>query len=311
MQNILKNKRLFATLLAGILLITAALGAGTYAWFTDNSSANSINSYQTGRIYVNAGNVNLASYEFQHNDSNAGAMQTSLENFYKSTPAGDPSAIFDNLNAQRNNGTLNANNLKKNVNMVGSNPMVTPGCLLESTIPFSVLLESGLNPPSTSWSSIPVYFRIAAAELENVDPNIKLKTLDNITANFKKVSNFGAVLTDHTQDIVNEVGSIKLVKATDSNGKDWYYCNIPIMNGYNDYVEITVQNYVVGSANDDAVENDKTFTFGAAGGVGVEIIQATNNAVWFADDWADVAVNNFFVAYDDISGIKNLYVVNP
>ena len=37
MAKLLKNKRLFITLLAGVLLLTAAIGAGTWAWFTANS----------------------------------------------------------------------------------------------------------------------------------------------------------------------------------------------------------------------------------------------------------------------------------
>lgn len=38
MKKVMQNKRLLVTLLAGVLLITAAIGAGTWAWFTSSTT---------------------------------------------------------------------------------------------------------------------------------------------------------------------------------------------------------------------------------------------------------------------------------
>jgi hypothetical protein len=94
---------------------------------------------------------------------------------------------------------------------------------------------------------------------------------------------------------------------------DWLYCNVPLSPYYSWNVATKHDIYLYGEQNGEELENCKLSFSNDSSGIDIEVIQATNNAVYFADGWKTKAGNplkndpQFFVNYYDYAGMYNAY----
>jgi len=70
MAKLMKNKKLFVTLLAGILLLTAVIGTGTYAWFTDSATIGGNADFKTAIVALDDADGDYDVYTFDANIGN-------------------------------------------------------------------------------------------------------------------------------------------------------------------------------------------------------------------------------------------------
>jgi predicted ribosomally synthesized peptide with SipW-like signal peptide len=273
MKKLMKNKRLFVTVLAAVLMLTAVVGAGTFAWFTSTATVSGDGIIQTAVIKVEAETVSLIAYDFPA--TNAGNFaQGMLENNPTYPQSPDDTVLIGRFAAAfLNKGIFIPNFLSP----AGVQPIkVTPGTLLETKIPF--IVNAGSNAP--------VYFRVKAADLKlvNATLGLTLDTYDNYSVSM-------AVPLGGTPATFKKVG-------------DYYYCDLPIWGSesvnYNP-IDLVVYNYIIGSRNGNNAQN-VVFSYGNT--IEAEIIQATNNAVYMmpaGSGWREAAGNNpdlnrFFVS---------------
>jgi uncharacterized repeat protein (TIGR02543 family) len=145
----------------------------------------------------------------------------------------------------------------------------------------------------TSNSDIPVYFRVE-------DPKGINEVGDTINANNSQ--SVSVVIRDTRGIVVPTLG------ATMKYTNGWWYCNVPIPSKYSVDIKFgTGINAKQGSSNIEQQAAKAFFTgkdtalIKDGGKVGVEVIQATNNAVYLADGWKDAAnlpyLEPFFIPY--------------
>jgi hypothetical protein len=185
---------------------------------------------------------------------------------------------------------------------------VTPGSIIVGDYSFDVLE-----------STIPVYFRVQAADLVTEDA----VTGDPVDIEYEQMVR--VILTGHLLDpdafIAASQPFIEPVpfrtppfEATLQLGPgNFYYCDLPLSPFYAWEVQVNHDIYLYGAYNGNDIQNSKIYFTNLDGDdeLIVDIIQATNNAVYLADDWTGVAGEpyplgpDFFVEY--ISDAYGMY----
>lgn len=275
MQQILRNKKLFITLLAGILLVTAAIGAGTYAWFTGGDKIEIAGDFNTGSIKVSANTGSMVAYNFYPGDAIAIAQQDILEK-----------SMYDN-NALKSEDDRNTA-LKTWVSTTQANPGWSPRMPSEQVVPgrlnFIVNPFNGANPnyiynmsPGSMFlnkysfnfeGTMVAYFRVKASDI------IQMKNGDPIPS--EMIQAIFIQSSDPTG-----IGN-NLYALTYSDG--YFYCDVPLMPGEISTINFRSLIYILGEENDAPMQTEFKFN----GVFALETIQATNNAVYMADGWKDV-----------------------
>ena len=300
MKNLLKNKKLLATLGAGVLLLTLVLG-GTYAWLTSTDQTGTDN-YQTASVDVVAEAATGYKYNALSHVTQVPFIRALEAMHLSSTAAADFAAFLDNpinamtiLDVITPGYTPNVGDFTVVKNAFGTpNMNVTPGSFVGANYNFDV-----------SDSTIPVYFRISAAEL---------------TGNLAAAPGTTPVPIYHVQRATAKITGgeyppgtpfeleVDLHLVTDPLNvySDYYYCAMPLDPTIGYKVEINVLAYVFGDPNRAQFQNI-TFNFGAAGNE-AEVIQATDLAVYLADEWEDAANVVNFVPYYDALHLQQLYL---
>jgi hypothetical protein len=175
----------------------------------------------------------------------------------------------------------NAFGKEKNTNNVVN---VTPSSIVEASYNFSINKDL-TDPPHWVGSYIPVYFRIPTFELKMDSGTGDLAYIQQAYASITGPSGF-----DICAPLLQE--------------GDYCYCAIPLSPeaGYN--VTIKIFAYICGAENDNDLQYAKfSFVNNVKDNVVVEVIQATNNAVFMVDGWSDVAGLGERLVYDSGTGL--------
>ena len=312
MRKLRTNKKMLVSLLAGVVVTLAVLTAATYAWFTASDTAVGDGQFWTATVAVEAENAEFNGYDFYPGADflHTRDFQSILESF--ATDPWQEAAMFGIRIRSLYDGWLGdplrvaltaldvPTTILPNAVYLIQNPFnrtiqnsgtaseftevynVTPGSLLEAKYAFE------------SNSAIPVYFRIDAADLKGVGFDID----DLRYVSTSLVSIIGTQADD--DEIVELFG--ELIREG-----DYYYCPIPLSPEYGWRAEVCYVTYIYGAANSDAGLQGEMIKFGDGSGISVELIQATNNAVYFADGWLDVA--DQLIAYVD-ADLYAQYIAN-
>ena len=319
MKKLLKNKRLLVTFLAGILLMSATLTSGTWAWFTDRATAEGLNAdFEMAKINVNLDNDTLEAtvFDFYPGDLNTVTLQEALEtefNAYWEAPDDEEPEERDIRQANGYTAFWNVmhtsfgGNVETPLNLI-ENPWIergfetrhynlTPSSIIEVKYSFKI------NATDTT---IPVYFRVPAFNLELEQGDFDLAFIQSAQA------------TIGTQTI--PLGrAVTVSNDTDIDGDIWYYSPEPIFvtqSASPIIVNISVFVYISGKHNDDELQK-ATFNFEGTVNdedekmVVVELIQATNNAVYLVDGWRAAAALTRSVLNEDENKYENVSFFIP
>lgn len=323
MQKILQNKKLFITLLAGVLLLTAAVGAGTWAWFTGSATAEGNGQFVLAKVGIEADGAEFNAYDFYPGATYEFTRyyQDLFENYVTDDPDVDPwtkSAEFDermqalyfgwngdplripltaqdvpepNAAKENNRVYLIQNPFNKTIYDGGTGSTdvwnLTPGSILEAKYSFTT---NGAENSST----IPVYFRISAAELYNaeLDADIVYSATALAIITGTRSSDTEVVAPSDPEFPYEVQVSMMLIYGDDG----YYYCPIPLSPIYGWNVEVINAAYIYGWANGNEIQGQR-ISFTKAEDIVVDVIQATNNAVYLVDGWKAVA--DYLVPYVD------------
>jgi len=211
MTKVLKNKKTLLSLLAGVLVVTVIIGAGTYAWLTNSATATPADAnFYVARINVGASQIQQASYDFGSGDA------LNVQRLLQARDAEGWEAL-----AWHRANTSTFDFMKNALGAWGDVIMVTPGTLAEAEF------EITLNPPG-NYTNVPVYFRVSAAQLVDITGT---ETMDVFGGNMT------AVLPSGIEVQFKQVG-------------DWFYCNTPLANheDTNRTADIRMQFYIMGGS---------------------------------------------------------------
>ena len=315
MRN-LKNKKLLAPVIAGVLATMMIIGIGTYAWFTASTTSNIDGQYWAAKVGIEEKASEYNAYDFYPGAAfeYTRQFQGLIENWANAPDPWTKAAEFDlrfrslydgfvgnplktvltamdvpPATPKVNEVILIQNPFNKTIhNNVFTNVYnITPGSILEAKYSFNTL---GL-------ATIPVYFRISETAL--VDANTGLAT------DFEHGTTYLASLIGTKADaskVVELFGS--LIEGADG----YYYCPVPLSPEYGWEIEVINLAYIFGAANSDPALHGQFVKFAGVGGpVTAELIQATNNAVYMADGWKAVAAD--LVPYVE-ADLYNVYIAN-
>jgi len=333
MKKLLRNKRMFLTLVAGLLVFVAVLGAGTFAWFTGHDTITVQGDIVTATVGVKAEDLTFSVLDFYPATTKSLNFQKDFEATFGGPKAdfeyamwefkgwklavsafGPPYAYeeFDNDNVPvPPRPTLEVSMVKNSFSPGSLLPQVinvTPGCLINAEYSFNV-----------KDSTIPVYFRVQAASLQDLIDGKQLEYGELLTLNIAGIPTdttapftIVAELEGNPIPVAPYTAHLKLVDG-------WYYCDLPLSPVYAWQVDVKHEIYVYGEANGNDLQNT-TITFANTDGdaeLEVEVIQATNNAVYLADEWKDAAGtwgaagpdDPFFIEYVDTNafGLYDVY----
>jgi len=386
MKKLLRNKRMFLTLIAGMLVFVAVLGAGTFAWFTGKDTVSLAGDVYTAKVAVKATDMEITTYDFHPGVFWNIDVQQALEDtfgddeafcnevfnsiyltadpapnpnpplphllygwniekavFNKATAATAFAVVFDKVQIPpdpadfwgmfplmplvlvRNSFTYaDAQAEKGGAKIVN----LTPGSLLVGEYTFDV-----------KGSSIPVYFRVQKAKFTTdleVGQMVRA-VLKGVEVGGVKYGDGMAAVTDPNATLINNTYAThpeyQVLVVDLKDGKDgYYYCNLPLSPLYAWEVEVKYDIYIYGEKNPsetvvDAAGNIVYHRFQDAKlefvnekdptkkAIEVEVIQATNNAVYLSPEWKAQAGNvtldpdtRFFVEYtDDGYGMYEIY----
>ena len=186
---------------------------------------------------------------------------------------------------------------------------VTPGDLIVASYGFNVK-EDGNGDPL---SSIPVYFRLQAPKLTVVDDQGNPVTVtdpvtgNNVAVELETESMMRVMITGTLIDPDAFIAAsepylhpvivpptLPPIEATLVLVGDYYYCDLPLSPIYAWKVEAKFDTYIYGINGNEF--QDKIIKFINPDPAApdpdrlyVDVIQATNNAVYFADEWKDAA----------------------
>ena len=324
MKKLLRNKRMFLTLIAGIFVFVAVLGAGTFAWFTGKDTITIDGSITTATVGVKAESMKVAALDFYPGAMFSVQLQKELEKCIDLTTTpptvkqddykfvltnmeimqeynlvkvfekdGVPDDFFFGLGFIRN--ALTKWGEKDLVN-------VTPSSFIAGRYSFNV----------ADTSTIPVYFRVQKARLNSTFADVQFAQV--IRATIKGTVTDKALTRDPDFTVeewkdITENGIIFNGELKDG-GDGWYYCSLPLSPYYAWEVDVTYVTYLFGAANGNGLQNATLWFANTTdnGNIAVEVIQATNNAVYLHDDWKAAAGEigqphppfvKFFVDYID------------
>jgi len=319
MKKLLRNKRMFLTLIAGLFVFVAVLGAGTFAWFTGKDTVKLDGSITAATVGVETKDLFYGVFDIHNNSLFGFQVQSVLEANYALAADVRNAEFIEMLKFSEWMKTthLLLTFLKDGVDTVtdplteevysvrekmfamglifnaftkkdGVTPVTdaTPGSLIVTQISFSVKEKS----------SIPVYFRTQLVVKEAIDrfgEPIELKLEEALWAKLIGVPIDGKDVADPVADnigLLKDLGIIE-VNAVLKEVDGWYYCNLPLSPLYAWEVDLTDIAYLYGEANGNEAQG-AVITFVNNEGddeVAVEVIQGTNNAVNMADGWADAA----------------------
>jgi predicted ribosomally synthesized peptide with SipW-like signal peptide len=369
MKKLLRNKRMFLTLIAGMLVFMAVLGAGTFAWYTDRATVTIQEELLTATVKMEADDMTVNLYSWhpstQFNTQNyqlrleatctetaPGVYATDHDQFvddlFDLYTVAHPAAIAPHtgdywawdlgagsLFAKGGVATAPISYLTGFTSGVyayvldksDDTPMpedmlgvpvglpiwaglikkalvtgiygttldnVTPGDLIVGSYAFRV--NKGNAVPSTL-STIPVYFRLQ-------EPNLYAKDSTGVAVPLVYETFPRVIITGHILDKDAFIAATQpFIPFTTPNpppvvfeadlraGADgWFYCDTPLSPYYAWEVKVQYNVYVYGEANGNASQG-AIIGFGTQAGntLEVEIIQATNNAVYMADGWKVMA----------------------
>ena len=322
------NKKVLLSVVTGALITVAIIGAGTFAWFTGSATARLDGEFTTAFIHVVADDLTLNVYDFYPGDSpwhQTVSRQQTLEGNFNLWWAGrnnDSINLYSglpyNVFRYRNfwtampphfGGTNNqfpevnvftANQLPVNFenNAHGNNRVnvirnpwdtrlvngdivvvrgnersnVTPSSILEASFSFNINTPT---VPGGLQTTIPVYFRVPAIVFEQdiVGTGPELAYIQNTVATISGPS-----------DLSLRIPMVRYGA--------WYYSPLPLSPTYGWEVEVSFYVYIAGSENSNPDLQNATFKFSnpQQDNIVVEIIQATNNAVFMADGWSGAAM---------------------
>jgi hypothetical protein len=320
MKKLLRNKTMFLTLIAGMLVFVAVLGAGTFAWFTGRAEITVEGEITMATVGVEADNLVIKVLDFYPATAQSLDFQQKFEasfgnhadfvdvmwafKSWQSFPAPlytvypNDQVVFPPA-SQVNVYMIENSFTKKTV--LPDIVNVTPGCIIQSGFDFFVVDKN-----DKELSSIPVYFAIKKADLKVAGVNLKydqLITLEIIGDNpgTGKTVNVVAELRDPSVATPATAYTVELKEPTPADG--WLYCNLPLSPEYAWRVEVKQIAYVFGKENGNDLQGANIIF--SDGKIEVEVIQATNNAVYLADGWKNVAGtfgnngpdNPFFIEY--------------
>jgi len=294
MRN-LKNKKLLAPIIAGVLATMMIIGIGTYAWFTAKTETDVEGTFYAARVGIDVEGAEFNAYDFYPGAAwEYTRMFQSILEGYANDPwslqaefRGRMISLYDGFVGDPLRTVITAMDVpvapKPNEVMLIQNPFnkaiqngdttfvwnITPGSILEAKFAFNV----------SGKSYIPVYFRISDAAL--VDAATGLDT------DFKHAVTYIASIVGTKNDpaeVVELYGA--LIRGTDG----FFYCPVPLSPEFGWTIEIINVAYIFGAANNDPDLQGQAVKFAGVGGpVVADLIQATNNAVYMADGWKDVA----------------------
>ena len=310
MRN-LKNKKLLAPVIAGVLATMMIIGIGTFAWFTAKTTVDIDGEFYSATVAIDDTAAEFNAYDFYPGTLSPGtrAFQNILESMATDNTrrtfefpgrltslysgwVGDPlrniiTALDVPLAAApaAHEVILIQNPFNKQIdNSNGGYQTVyniTPGTILEAKYSFTI--DNGA-------SSVPVYFRISKTELIDI--------ATGAGTSFDYEANYMASITG-TNNPANPV--VSMFGTLLDSGDGFYVCPVPLYHGYGWEVEVVNTAYIFGETNNDdgtAGLQGQTVKFSGIGpDVTVELIQATNNAAFYADGWKNVAAS--LVAYVD------------
>ena len=244
MKNFLKNKRVFLSLLAGLLLTVIALGTGTWSWFTSIATSTG-NNFTTATVLFGSGapavdvwNADpvIASVNLQQNFEGPSALVT------------NDAAFQTWLTTAPNRTDLFAAWI-----VPCDNDKVTPGSVVDASGTFTIDVNTNIG----------VYFRVEAATAAS-GSGVSLDMLQAISI---EVNSIPLVLgTDYVLGDDNYIYILNPIDGGDT-----------VEVGIVAYI-LGEANADVDSSGTSTGLQDATFSFG---GAGAEIIQATNNAAYF------------------------------
>ena len=337
MKKLLRNKRMFLTLVAGLLVFVAVLGAGTFAWFTGTADVKIEQDIYTAIVKVDATDFEVATYDFYPGVRMSVSWQEQLEATFGDQDAyedlihqlytsadpqwlydvGDPEVVFGwNLTAAKGRMLLGfpAENY---LTYVYDKLIDVPKLPIDPANPFPLrLIKNALDfnyykdglaaadivnvTPSSlivgdysfdvKGSTVPVYFRVEGISLNAVDA-----AGDPIVPAYNELvrvvlrgtweggdKGFAAASMPTLKDVVADLQYVD----------GYWYCSLPLSPLYAWAVDVKYDIYLFGEENGDELQNVKLWFSNTETGedvIKVDIIQATNNAVYLADEWKDVA----------------------
>lgn len=245
------TKRLLATLIAGVMLVTAAIGAGTWAWFTNQTTIEQAE-FWTATVEGNV--ANDGKWEVFNFTVDGRGAQVAIANTVAAasdhwnswTDDPDWDAEGTHLSNEARNAMFNAihdrNTALKPADTDNGLPLVSPGSMLIGT--FTI----------TNDGNIPVDFRVQNPGKEG------------------QATLWPAGANDHAfwgVDVREYPGSIII----EEDG--FWYGAAPILPG--ESVELTMVAYVRSDQPAEIIDQDEAFFLAA---MQVQFLQATNNAAY-------------------------------
>ena len=155
---------------------------------------------------------------------------------------------------------------------------VTPSSIIEATFGFNI--NTPYAPHGGLVTTIPVYFRVPAILFESniTAPGVELAYIQTAVATIS-----GGLNADQTDFRIRmpmaQVG-------------EWFYSPVPLSALLGWQVDISYFVYISGAQNSNPALQNATFQFTnpRTDDIVVEIIQATNNAVFMVDGWREAAM---------------------
>ena len=328
MKKLLRNKRMFLTLVAGLLVFVAVLGAGTFAWFTARAEADATAYFGTAKIDLEMSGFNANGYNiYPHVEQKD--YQLHLEGLLT-----DPNPVFEfnkwlfdmkddaiewneskvwqfnEYDAMKTGPVAGKLNLIRNpfgrITAPANDPKyfaigaMTPGSLLE--VKYDLDIKTLASTSTVDLTGIPVYLRVNAFELfaepfSGGGAPVKFEMVQTL------VANISGVLMNKPFE-----ATVPFVRVTDPNGVDWFYLPTPLLgldgnSSTTTELQICMTGYIFGEANGNDLQDKMIWVNSLAKDehrLAAEIIQGTNNAVHLADGWSGAAAllnGEFFIPY--------------
>lgn len=324
MKKLLRNKKMLLPLIAGLLVFVAVLGAGTFAWFTGNDKVAVDGGFHTAIVGVEATELDFVVLDFVNGSPGTIFLQQYFENSFA-----DPTQFglgLDYLKSQyefpfwplvhkyQKDGIPSFQYGPFTIGFVENSFGVDGKKVIQNVTPGS-MLKLGYSFDVEDKATIPVYFRMQSAELSCDSDD--LAYIQDVFVTIKGTREFG--VKDANGIVWDEGRTITIPRAKMKEVDGWWYCSLPLSPEYAWVVETTYIVYLYGEENRNDIQ-DLDITFANTTNdeeIEIEVIQATNNAVYFADGWADaagvvsgiVAPENFFVNYfDDDYAMYQVYI---
>lgn len=291
------NKKLILTLTAGVVATTVAVG-GIFAWFTSTATTGDPSTFHTAIVKLEVSSTDKSMNAFYPGHPTTIKAETELEEAITDLATGKlkPTAdqeLFNwwvNWNKAPGDNTVGSN-WAFHSDHDGTNPNINPDTkvhwLLNPSGPNTYNTFNLVTPATflyrsygvTNSSNVPVYMRVKKAAFTATGP-----ASADVTG-LTQIANM--VWMDGTDVPMYPFG-------------DYFYCLNPIY-PTGDAYGLNVKNilfhaYFAGIANGNDLQDSEITLLGGADAT-VELIQATNNAVYIADDvdpdvsWKAAAIN--------------------